>query len=75
MPKQSNKQQETYADMTALHQDGVMENVIPIGIYCYFAFDCCSKVAKFRIVKYKALINAIQYVEIYPDMRTYPPPA
>lgn len=39
------------------------DNVTPIGIYCYFASDCCLKIAKFRIVKHKASINAIQYVE------------
>ena len=38
---ESNKQQETYADMTTCYTDCrcSMDIVIPIGIHCYFDFD------------------------------------
>ena len=40
-----------------------MDIVIPIGIHCYFDFDCFKeKLRSFRFVKRKASINAIQYV-------------
>ena len=40
LPKGSNKQQETYADMTTprLEDTARAGNVIPIGIYCDFGF-------------------------------------
>ena len=41
LPTESNKQQETYADMTTHNtlQKCSMDIVIPIGIHCYFDFD------------------------------------
>ena len=61
MPIKSNKQQETYADMTTHYTDCrcSMDIVIPIGIYCYFGFDLIEKLRSFRFVKRKASINAI----------------
>ena len=42
LPKQSNKQQETYAGMKThyIRTRCNMDIIIPIGIYCYFDFDC-----------------------------------
>ena len=56
MPIKSNKQQETYADMTTHYTDCrcSMDIVIPIGIYCYFGFDLIEKLRSFRFVKRKA---------------------
>jgi len=57
MPLRSNKQQETYADMTTCYTYGrcSMDIVIPIGIHCYFDFDLnFEKLRSFRFVKHKA---------------------
>lgn len=56
MPIKSNKQQETYADMTTHYTycRCNMDIVIPIGIYCYFSFDLIEKLRSFRFVKRKA---------------------
>ena len=71
LPTKSNKQQETYADMTLPHgikpQRGTirmyctcsMKTSYQIGIYCYFAFDLVEKLRSFLAVKHKASINAI----------------
>ena len=42
LPKQSNKQQVTYAGMKThyIRTRCNMDIIIPIGIYCYFDFDC-----------------------------------
>ena len=56
MPIKSNKQQETYADMTTCYtyRRCSMDIVIPIGIYCYFGFDLIEKLRSFLVVKHKA---------------------
>ena len=61
LPKQSNKQQETYTDIITHYTccKCSMDRVIPIGIYCYFGFDLIEKLRSFLLVKRRASINAI----------------
>ena len=62
MPIKSNKQQETYADMTthyAPEYKHSMDIVIPIGIYCYFGFDLIEKLRSFRVTNAKRQGNSI----------------
>ena len=61
LPTQSNKQQETYADMTTRYTDCrcSMDIVIPIGIYCYFGFVLLVESCEVSVSKTQSAINAI----------------
>jgi len=64
LPLESNKQQETYADMTNTLSDTTKQGICHTHRHLLLTLILTLnlKFAKFRIVKHKASINAIQYV-------------